>query len=150
MRQGSHSPQRGLGPEASTVTTYDAKMNWTASKTPPVHEGQTYGQKDVEFLRFLGLPDRVAPTALELAVHAGKRRQAPLDLLQSRGWRVVDPKSIADTPDAGTGDGRHGGREAHAVASVSRSTRSGRYSGWLVSHSDVRRIDSSFFLLMNL
>src|SRR5256885_1150305 len=47
-------------------------------------------------------------------------------------------------------NGRHGGRNAHAVASASRSTRSGRYSGWSVNHCDARCIDCSLFLLMNL
>jgi hypothetical protein len=69
-------------------------MNWTASKNPPVWGGRTYGQKDVEFLRFLDLPGRVAPTALEIAVNAGKRRRAPLELLRAMGWRVVNPERV--------------------------------------------------------
>jgi len=67
-------------------------MNWTASKNPAVFGGQTYGQIDVEFIRFLDLPRRVSPTVLEIAVNSGKRRQAPLDLLTANGWHVVDPE----------------------------------------------------------
>jgi hypothetical protein len=51
-----------LTPRRDVFTTI---MNWTASKNPLVYEGQTYGQKDVEFTRFLDLPSRVAPTVLE-------------------------------------------------------------------------------------
>src|SRR5262249_30539472 len=32
--------------------------------------------------------------ALEVAVNPGKRRRAPLDLLRSHGWRVVDPEQV--------------------------------------------------------
>jgi hypothetical protein len=65
-------------------------MNWTSYK-PVEHEGRTYGQKDIEFKRFLDLPARVAPTSLEIAVNAGKTNRTPYDLLRHKGWRVVDP-----------------------------------------------------------
>jgi hypothetical protein len=85
------SEWRPAQPRRDVFTTV---MNWTASKNPPVYGGQTYGQKDVEFIRFLDLPRRVAPTVLEIAVNAGKRRQAPLDLLTAEGWRVADPEEV--------------------------------------------------------
>jgi hypothetical protein len=65
-------------------------MNWTSYR-PLSWDGRDFGQKDREFRRFMDLPQRVAPTALEVAVGAGKNRRAPLDLLAHRGWRVVDP-----------------------------------------------------------
>jgi hypothetical protein len=64
-------------------------MNWSASKHPPVYDGMTYGQKDVEFLRFIDLPEHSA-AELEIVINVGKRRRAPLDLIRSKGWRVVD------------------------------------------------------------
>ncbi len=85
------SEWRPAQPRRDVFTTV---MNWTASKNPLVYDGQTYGQKDVEFVRFLDLPGRVAPAVLEIAVNPGKRRQAPLDLLASKGWRVVDPENV--------------------------------------------------------
>ena len=81
-------------PSAPRRNVFTTVMNWSASKTPPIHDGQTYGQKDAEFLRFLDLPERVSPAVLEVAVNPGKRRQAPLDLLNSKGWRVVDPERV--------------------------------------------------------
>jgi hypothetical protein len=69
---------------------YTTVMNWT-SYAEVRHEGRTYGQKDVEFMRFLDLPARVAPVELECAMAGGKTRGAPLALLRHRGWRVVDP-----------------------------------------------------------
>jgi hypothetical protein len=68
-------------------------MNWT-SYNPVVYNGQTYGQKDVEFLRFLALPSRVIPTVCEIAVNAGKTRRTPRPLLVHKGWRVVDPEVV--------------------------------------------------------
>jgi hypothetical protein len=68
-------------------------MNWTSYK-PLVYEGQNYAQKDVEFLRFLELPAKVAPTGLEVAVNEGKTRHPPRTLLTHKGWRVVDPEIV--------------------------------------------------------
>jgi hypothetical protein len=82
---------RSATPHRNIFTTV---MNWSAKKTPPIYAGRTYGQKDIEFLRFIDLPQRVVPTLLEIAVNAGKRRQAPMELLRSSGWHVVDPEKI--------------------------------------------------------
>lgn len=68
-------------------------MNWTSYK-PVVFNGQTYGQKDIEFDRFIDLPQRVSPTVLEIAVNEGKTRRTPRSLLAYKGWRVVDPAEV--------------------------------------------------------
>lgn len=65
-------------------------MNWTSYKSV-AYGGQTFGQKDIEFARFIDLPARVAPIQLELAVNTGKVRATPRALLARNGWRVVDP-----------------------------------------------------------
>ena len=56
--------------------------------------------------------------------------------------RGVDVDHLQD-PLLAVDGGGHGGGEGH------RDTRSGRYSGWSVSHCDAARMVSSFFLLMN-
>ena len=68
-------------------------MNWTSYKDV-VYDGQTYGQKDIEFKRFLELPAMVAPTVLKVAVNTGKTRHTPRDLLAHKGWRIVDPMDV--------------------------------------------------------
>jgi hypothetical protein len=78
--------EAGSAPRRDVFTTV---MNWSASKHPPVYDGMTYGQKDVEFLRFIDLPEHSA-AELEIVMNVGKRRRAPLDLIRSKGWRVVD------------------------------------------------------------
>lgn len=74
-------------------------MNWT-SYNPVTYCGQTYGQKDVEFKRFLELPGMVAPTVLEIAVNEGKTRRTPHSLLTYKGWRVVDPAEVCPDLDS--------------------------------------------------
>ena len=74
-------------------------MNWTSCK-PVVYGNQSYGQKDVEFMRFLDLPGIVAPTILELAVNMGKTRRTPRALLAHKGWRVVDPAQMCPDLDS--------------------------------------------------
>ena len=81
-------------PSAPRRDVFATVMNWTASKNPPVFGGRTYGQKDVELLRFIDLPRRVPGVTLELAMNPGKRRRAPLEMLRSHGWQVVDPERV--------------------------------------------------------
>ncbi len=98
-------------PAARWRESFTTVMNWT-SYAPLVYAGQTYGQKDVEFKRFLGLPGQVAPVAMEVALSrtqhlkwqakdeslppglgelVGDRTTwTPHDLVTYAGWRVVD------------------------------------------------------------
>src|SRR2546430_2668623 len=84
-------------------------MNWT-SYEPVSFEGKTFGQKDVEFARFLALPDLVAPVRLEVALprlqHAEWERgeqeaDASSDLavhetLVRAGWSAVDAFDVCN------------------------------------------------------
>jgi hypothetical protein len=68
-------------------------MSWRPRKTI-VHKGVEYGQKDVEFMRFIDLPKRVG-NIFEVAL-AGPN--APRDQIVAAGWRVADPLQITATP----------------------------------------------------
>jgi hypothetical protein len=68
-------------------------MNWTSYNRVEYRRWRL-GQKDVEFERFLDLPQRVKPTVLEVALGAGKRGRPPRALLSHRGFRVVDPEAV--------------------------------------------------------
>lgn len=74
-------------------------MNWTSYKDLK-YKGQTYGQKNVEFLRFLELPRKVSPIILEVATNVGKTRHTPFELLSHKGWRVVDPLKVCPDLDS--------------------------------------------------
>ncbi len=87
---------RSEAPHRDVLTTI---MNWTSYKSIE-HDGRTYGQKDVEFERFLDLPRRAHPTVLEVAVGPGKTRRPPRELLAHKGWRVVDPADVCPDPES--------------------------------------------------
>jgi hypothetical protein len=74
-------------------------MSWRVRSSNRVHAGGEYGEKDMELLRFIDLPDRVAPAKLELALNRGKGHHAPLELLASKGWRLVDPNEACPDLD---------------------------------------------------
>jgi hypothetical protein len=77
-------------------------MNWTSYDTV-VHAGRRYGQKNVEFRRFLELPRLVRPTTLEVAVKAINRSRGPgstLARLARHGWRVADPALVSRDLDS--------------------------------------------------
>lgn len=90
---------------------YTTVMNWT-SYEPLSFANQTFGQKDVEFNRFLKLAKCVAPVELEIALGRTQHKRwqsknlnvdleilgllddkvnwSPDDLLRKAGWSVVD------------------------------------------------------------
>ncbi len=74
-------------PPARGLTTV---MNW-ASYAPRVWDGEEYGQKDVEFRRFLDLPGKVPDESFVLAMGQGPKRQRPTEQLRSLGWTILEP-----------------------------------------------------------
>jgi hypothetical protein len=68
-------------------TRFTTVTNWSAYE-PIVFRNELYGQKDVEFLRFLTLPQRTNQE-IELAIAVD---DGPKELLIKHGWRVVDPR----------------------------------------------------------
>ncbi len=98
-------------PEAPNRKVFTTVMNWT-SYAPLRHAGRAYGQKDVEFKRFLELAGDVAPLQVEVALSRtqhvewedeardlpGRFRDrvraepgwTPRDLLHHAGFHVVD------------------------------------------------------------
>jgi hypothetical protein len=86
----------------ATRPTYTTVFNW-ASYRAESFNGQRYGQKNIEFDRFIDLPRRVAPTQLELAVKGVRRRgkpTAPIERLLRHGWRVVSPDVVCPDVDS--------------------------------------------------
>lgn len=71
-------------------------MNWTAA--PPLHfENETWGQKNIEFHRFFGLPKHVPEVRLAVAVGqtGGAGTPFPLAEAEREGWQVLDPATHA-------------------------------------------------------
>ncbi len=64
-------------------------MNW-ASYKPEEFEGETYGQKDIEFLRFSTLPEKTSEKFV-LAMGQGPGKNRPTEHLESLGWKIIEP-----------------------------------------------------------
>lgn len=78
-------------PEGAYFTTV---MNWQ-SYEPVMYEGRTYGHKDVEFEKFMDLPQLTA-APLEIAV-AGR---IPEKRLRRNGWRLQDGHAVTVSFDS--------------------------------------------------
>lgn len=81
---------------ARDEAAYTTLMNWTAA--PPLfYQGETWGQKDVEFRRFLSLPKSVAglPLAVAVAQTGGAGSAFPVEEAASNGWQIRDPNQCA-------------------------------------------------------
>jgi len=117
-------------PVSTHRDVFTTVMNWTSYK-PVTHEGRTFGQKDIEFEKFLDLPQRVLPTILELAVNAGKTRRTPYELLKQRGWSVVDPDVVCPEMESY----RDYIRNSKAEWSVAKNGYVAARSGWFSCRS---------------
>jgi hypothetical protein len=85
--------------EPPIENVFTTVMNWTSYKDVE-YEGESYGQKDVEFDTFLDLPDAVSPTNLKIAMSGGKTRHPPMELLKYKNWRIVDPAVVCPDFDS--------------------------------------------------
>jgi hypothetical protein len=74
------------------ATNFTTVMNWNARK-PIAFHGVPYGQKDVEFLRFLDLPKRLL-VPLEVAVSG---TACPVGALRAAGWIVREAGEVTKT-----------------------------------------------------
>ncbi len=78
------------GPDAPFTTV----MNWTAGQ-PLTYGGETWGQKDVEFLRLVDLPGAVPAVPLAVAVGQTTGAPFPAEAARRAGWQVLDPAACA-------------------------------------------------------
>jgi hypothetical protein len=68
-------------------------MNWASGKVLRV-DGETWGQKDVEFLRVMDLPGRVPEIPLAVAIGRTGGDAFPVGEIVAAGWRLLDPSTI--------------------------------------------------------
>jgi hypothetical protein len=74
---------------------YSTVMNWQ-SHAPLEYQGKHYGQKDVEFAKFIDLP-KYAPAGMEIAVSGLK---IPMEEIKAAGWQVRDAQEVTISYDA--------------------------------------------------
>jgi hypothetical protein len=92
----AHWPDAGeAAPRTEAFTTV---ANWRGYGSIE-HGGVHFGQKAHSLRPLARLPHTVSePLEVALAIHADET--ADLALLRRHGWRVVDPRAVAGTPDA--------------------------------------------------
>ncbi|MCK4977001.1 MAG: hypothetical protein KAS36_08715 [Anaerolineales bacterium] len=139
-------------PSTSRRESFTTVMNWT-SYEPLIHSGRTYGQKDVEFKRFLELPKQVSPVAMEVALSRtqhlkwqarnenlppgsdesadDKTNWTPHDLISHAGWRVVDAIQVCGDLDSY----RHYIESSMAEWSVAKNAYILERPGWFSERS---------------
>jgi hypothetical protein len=83
-------------PEGDGRTPFTTVANWRGPYGRLSWEGRTYGLKVHEFRRFLGVP-RAVGLPFELALGIDPADRADRARLDEHGWRVVDPRIVADT-----------------------------------------------------
>ncbi|HEY2147334.1 MAG TPA: glycosyltransferase, partial [Pirellulales bacterium] len=73
--------------------------SWRGPVAPIEYEGRTYGLRVHEFRKFADLPRRIARRCeFALNIHPSETRD--LALLESGGWQLVDPRTVAGSPAA--------------------------------------------------
>ena len=73
---------------------------WRSPYGTPMIDGRAMSLKHHQFRRFAELPERVKGVELELALDIHPGDAADLELLREHGWKIVDPREVAATPDA--------------------------------------------------
>jgi len=71
---------------------------WRGPFGPLENDGHTYGNKVHEFRKLIELPRR-SPQRFELALDIHPAEGRDLEALRSNGWILVEPRSVARTPD---------------------------------------------------
>ena len=129
-------------------------MNWTSYK-PLSYAGENYGQKDLEFKRFLELPGMVPASVLEVALPRlqHKRWQStytdlpasvirllqenpdlkPPELLSKCGWRVIDAIEVGSDLDSY----RQYIQSSKAEWSIAKNGYVKGYAGWFSNRSAI-------------
>ncbi|MFZ5811706.1 MAG: glycosyltransferase family 1 protein [Thermodesulfobacteriota bacterium] len=82
----------GAGRYAREVFT--TVLSWQPKEKGPEVEGVRYGGKNMEFEKIMDLPGKT-DAVLELALGGGR---PPRELLEEKGWRLVDGFAMSQTP----------------------------------------------------
>ncbi len=117
-------------PPAAGPAAYTTLMNWSAT-APLRHDGETWGQKDRSFLKYLTLPETVPGIALAVAVAQTSGPPFPSGTARRHGWRVPSPEACA-------GDWRAYRaflRESRGEWSVAKETYVKARTGWFSGRS---------------
>ena len=86
------SPVRKSPTALAAEGAWTTVMNW-ASYSPKEFAGKMYGQKDVEFQKFRGLP-ALTTEPFVLAMGHGVGQERPTAQLEAEGWKIIEPSEF--------------------------------------------------------
>lgn len=124
---GAWTPAPAGGPEARAFTSV---ATWRNPYGTVSFGGTTYGSRVHELRRFLELP-RLVEAEFELALDIDAAETRDLAALERNGWRLVDPRRVAGTPQAY----RDYIRGSRAELCVAQQMYVATRSGWLSDRS---------------
>jgi hypothetical protein len=101
--------------------------SWRGSYGPIEYGGRTYGLKVHEFRKIISLPAR-SECEFEIALDIHPADADDLSALREAGWRIVDPRKVADDPDAFRAYVQGSGAEFSVAQGVYVETRCGWFS----------------------
>ena len=110
-------------PSDAGFSRFTTVGSWRGAFGPVAHGGRRYGVKAHEFRRIAQVP-RLAGLPCEVALDIHPADAADRALLQDGGWRIADPRRVAD-PSAFARYVRASGGELSAAQGVYVGTRSG-------------------------
>jgi hypothetical protein len=73
---------------------------WRGPNGPIEYQGKTYGLRAHEFRKFATLPRMCRDESFEMALDIHTSEVKDLEMLRDNGWRLVEPKAVAGTPQA--------------------------------------------------
>lgn len=111
-------------------TAYTTVMNWSAA-APLQYDGQTWGQKNVEFARLMTVPKDVPDVRLAVAVGQTTGDPFPCEAAKSSGWTVLDPDECV--PDWRCY--RHFIEQSRGELSIAKETYVKARTGWFSCRS---------------
>lgn len=79
-----------------SAASFTTLMNWTAGKRLQ-HRGESWGQKDIEFRKFIHLPQEVGGLQLSAIINqtGGTGEAFPRQEIEAAGWKLPDGESNA-------------------------------------------------------
>lgn len=90
-------------------------------------EGERLGLKVHEFRKFIELP-KMVPQFCEIALDIHPAEVADIELLNSKGWTIKDPRSVVPDPKAFRSYVQNSGAEFSVAKGIYSQTRSGWFS----------------------
>jgi len=126
----SYWPAIPLQDNSNTVFT--TLMNWAAGKTL-FYNNETWGQKDIEFLKFIQLPVRSPDVKLSMVVNKtdGTAGTLEKEKIESAGWKIFDAEKTA----ANWQDYQQFIHESSGEFSVAKQTYIKANTGWFSCRS---------------